>query len=195
MPTNETRTQAAPVTVDNFTRAERDMYFASCVKQAGGVGKFFHNREIVPIDQQTVVRANRDTLYSWADAGPVTVTLPMRPRLLFAGQAINQKEPHYNHRAGGAVIEVDSCNPISIREFLSGKILRNEFKSIRKRSVLREQICACFDASHSSGINFWRCSGDRDESKRRTQEVFNGNNPRQSHAKASHQSACKFRSD
>jgi hypothetical protein len=125
MPTNEPRTQAVPVTIDNFTRAEHDMYFASCAKQAGGVGKFFHNREIVPVDKQTVVRANRDTLYSWAafdlDAGPVTVTIPMCPRLLFAGQAINQQEPHYNHPAGGAVIEVDSYNLISIREFLSSK--------------------------------------------------------------------------
>lgn len=42
--------------------------------------KIFHYREVVPLDQQPVVRINRDTLYSVAvvdlDAGPVTVTLP-----------------------------------------------------------------------------------------------------------------------
>ena len=30
----------------------------------GGAGKFHHIREVVPIDHQTVIRANRDTLYS-----------------------------------------------------------------------------------------------------------------------------------
>jgi hypothetical protein len=68
-----------PVTPDNFDRAESDMYFSSTVKN-GGFGKFHHNREVMPIDKQAVIRANRDTLYSAAifdvDAGPVTVTMP-----------------------------------------------------------------------------------------------------------------------
>ena len=68
------------VTADNFTRAETDTYFANIVKSAGGVGKFFHRREIEPIEDQIVIRGNRDTIYSAAvfdlDAGPVTVTLP-----------------------------------------------------------------------------------------------------------------------
>ena len=68
------------VTADNFNRAETDLYFASAATEAGGVGKFFHRRDVMPVDKQTVVRANRDTLYSSAvfdlDAGPVTITLP-----------------------------------------------------------------------------------------------------------------------
>ena len=68
------------VTADNFNRAETDLYFASAANEAGGVGKFFHRRDVMPVDKQTVVRANRDTLYSSAvfdlDAGPVTITLP-----------------------------------------------------------------------------------------------------------------------
>jgi hypothetical protein len=69
-----------PVTADNFTRAETDTYFANIVKQAGGPGRFLHRRELEPIDNQLVIRGNRDTLYSAAvfdlDAGPVTITLP-----------------------------------------------------------------------------------------------------------------------
>jgi hypothetical protein len=69
-----------PVTVDNFNRAESDMYFASAIKLAGGIGKFDHRRDVMAINNQTVIRANRDTLYSAAvfdlNAGPVTVTLP-----------------------------------------------------------------------------------------------------------------------
>lgn len=68
-----------PVTVDNFARAETDRYFAMTIKRAG-LGRFFHWRELVPAGVQTVVRPNRDTLYSTAvfdlDAGPVSITLP-----------------------------------------------------------------------------------------------------------------------
>ena len=70
---------AIPVSTDNFVRAESDLYFAGIVKN-GGFGKFDHTREPAPIDKQTVIRLNRDTLYSSAvfdlDAGPVTITLP-----------------------------------------------------------------------------------------------------------------------
>ena len=70
---------SAPVTADNFIRAESDAVFTGLVAQ-GGFGKFYHNRELTPIDNHVVQRANRDTLYSTGvfdlDAGPVTITLP-----------------------------------------------------------------------------------------------------------------------
>jgi hypothetical protein len=66
-----------PVTVDNFVRAETDMYIALFVKR-GALGKFIHLREL-PLEN-TGVRPNRDTLYSQVvfdlDAGPATVTMP-----------------------------------------------------------------------------------------------------------------------
>jgi hypothetical protein len=68
------------VTPDNFNRAETDRYFWWTIKLAHGIGRFHHRRDIMPIDWQTVVRPNRDTLYSAAvfdlDAAPVTITLP-----------------------------------------------------------------------------------------------------------------------
>lgn len=84
------------VTVDNFTRAESDTYFAKFVKE-GGLGKFHHDRELAPLDNQTVIRLNRDTLYSFAmfdlDASPATVTLPDAGKRYMAIQVIN--EDHY----------------------------------------------------------------------------------------------------
>lgn len=69
-----------PVTVDNFTRAETDHYLAANAKTLGGLGRFQHSREPTAIDRQTVIRMNRDTLYSFAvfdlAAGPVTLSLP-----------------------------------------------------------------------------------------------------------------------
>jgi hypothetical protein len=68
-----------PVTADNFNRAESHLYFRNSIK-GGGAGKFHHVRVVLPIDHQTVIRGNRDTLYSSGvfdlDAGQLTVTLP-----------------------------------------------------------------------------------------------------------------------
>lgn len=85
----------APVTADNFPRAESDLYFAGIVKD-GGVGAFFHHREPAPIDNQAVIRLNRDTLYSAAvfdlDAGPVTVTLPDAGKRFMSMQIIDEDQ-------------------------------------------------------------------------------------------------------
>lgn len=86
-----------PVTVDNFNRAESDLYFAGLIKDSGGIGKFNHRREVASLDNQTVIRLNRDTLYSSAlfdlDAGPVTVTMPNPGKRFMSMQVINQD--HY----------------------------------------------------------------------------------------------------
>jgi hypothetical protein len=85
-----------PVTVDNFIRAESDLYMRNIVKD-GGFGKLLHRREPATIDNQTVIRLNRDTLYSSAvfdlDAGPVTITLPDAGKRFMSLMAIN--EDHY----------------------------------------------------------------------------------------------------
>ena len=87
---------AIPVGVDNFIRAESDLYMAGAYKD-GGLGKFFHHREPTVIDKQAVIRMNRDTLYSSAlfdlDAGPVTITLPDAGDRFMSMQVIS--EDHY----------------------------------------------------------------------------------------------------
>jgi hypothetical protein len=88
---------AVPVTVDNFVRAESDKYFGVIHRESGAVGKFLHRREPARIDEQTVIRLNRDTLYSSAlfdlDADPVTITLPDAGKRFMSMQVIN--EDHY----------------------------------------------------------------------------------------------------
>jgi len=66
------------VTVDNFVRAETDMTLSRYVKQEA-FGKFLHSRNPTPIDQQGVIRMNRDTLYSagiFDLTDPVTIIKP-----------------------------------------------------------------------------------------------------------------------
>ena len=84
------------VSPDNFIRAESDLYFGNVVKD-GGFGKFHHIRELSPIDNQLVIRQNRDTLYSAGvfdlDAGPVAITLPEAGDRFISLQVIT--EDHY----------------------------------------------------------------------------------------------------
>ena len=87
---------AMPVGIDNFARAESDLYMGNAVKD-GGFGKLHHNRAPADIDKQIVIRLNRDTLYSMGvfdlDAGPVTITLPDAGKRFMSAQVIN--EDHY----------------------------------------------------------------------------------------------------
>ena len=87
---------AVPVTVENFIRAESDLYLSAVALKENGFGKFEHYRELSPIDAQTVIRQNRDALYSAAvfdlDAGPVTITLPDAGKRFMSMQLISQDE-------------------------------------------------------------------------------------------------------
>ena len=70
---------AEHVDAGTFVRAETDRMFTDLQRDAGGVNRFQHNREPASVDRQTVVRMNRDTLYSFAVvdlAGGATLTLP-----------------------------------------------------------------------------------------------------------------------
>ncbi|MFT3815174.1 MAG: DUF1254 domain-containing protein [Acidovorax sp.] len=101
------------VTVENFTRAETDYYFAQRA-QVAGLGRFGHLRELTPVDHQRVIRMNRDTLYSSAvfdlDAGPATITLPDAGARYLSLHLLNQD--HYttaiHHGAGAYTLSRDS---------------------------------------------------------------------------------------
>jgi hypothetical protein len=100
-----TRSASTPVTVENFARAESDLYFGGIVRN-GGFGKFDHTREPAPLEAQTVIRLNRDTLYSSAvfdlSAGPVTITLPDAGKRFMSMQVFDEDQyTHAVHYAQG----------------------------------------------------------------------------------------------
>ncbi len=80
LPLTAIRAQAAPpVTIDTFVRAESDTAIRNIYNGVGGLGKFGHLRAPTPVDNQPVIRMNRDTLYSGAAVDlstPATVILP-----------------------------------------------------------------------------------------------------------------------
>ncbi|WP_363352978.1 DUF1254 domain-containing protein [Microbacterium sp. LMI12-1-1.1] len=84
------------VNVDDFARAETDRMFRDLQAQAGGVNRFVHNREPAAIDNQTVIRLNRDTLYSFAVvdlAAGATLTLPEHGDRYLSAMVVDQD--HY----------------------------------------------------------------------------------------------------
>jgi hypothetical protein len=103
---------AITVSIDNFARAETDRMFAGIQAGAGEINTFRHNREPAPIDEQTVIRLNRDTLYSFAivdiSAG-ARVTLPDAGDRYMSAMVVNND--HYVkaifHDAGTHELTVD----------------------------------------------------------------------------------------
>ena len=85
-----------PVTVENFIRAESDLYFTTIAVKEGRFGKIGHNRDVADVDNQTIVRLNRDTLYSSGifdlDAGPVTIKLPDTSDQFMSVQVISEDQ-------------------------------------------------------------------------------------------------------
>lgn len=134
-----------PVGVDNFIRAESDLYLGKMVA-TGSLGRFVHSREAVPIDAQNVVRMNRDTLYSSAvfdlDAGPVTITLPEAAGRFMSMAVIN--EDHYvpivSYGAGRRTLTKEAVGTryvfVAVRTFFDP----NDRKDLEKVHALQDAI-------------------------------------------------------
>jgi hypothetical protein len=86
-----------PVTPENYIRAETDRTFGNIVGLAGGVNRLYHIRNPTPLDKQTVIRMNQDTLYSGVivdTAKGATITLPkVQGRRFISAQVIDND--HY----------------------------------------------------------------------------------------------------
>lgn len=84
------------VNVDNFVRAETDRMIAAISARAGGINVLHHDRDFAPLDEQTVIRQNRDTFYTAAVVDisqGATLTLPDRGERYLSAMIINQD--HY----------------------------------------------------------------------------------------------------
>ena len=141
------------VTADNFNRAETDRYFSTVIRQAGGIGRFHHQREFMAVDRQSVIRANRDTLYSSAvfdlDAGPVTITMPDSRKRYMSMVVVDRDQyaPGVFHRAGKYTLERKQfgtryvmvairilVNPASPDDVRAGHSLQDAFEIAQKGS-------------------------------------------------------------
>lgn len=102
------------VTVDNFVRAETDRMFAALQAEAGRVNQVRHSRVPTPIEQQPVIRMNRDTLYSIGivdiSEGAV-VTVPDGGTRYVSTMVVNQD--HYINR----ILHEPGEHRLTVQEF------------------------------------------------------------------------------
>lgn len=102
-----------PVNVLNFNRAETDLMFSRLASNHG-VGNWNHTYEVTPLDDQPIIRQNRDTLYSVSIIdvrNDVTLTLPDTGNRYISAFVINQD--HY----GQAIIRKPGDHVLT-REFV-----------------------------------------------------------------------------
>jgi hypothetical protein len=99
---------------DNFVRAETNRMFAGLQAPAGGVNHWGHLRGLTPLNEQTVIRMNRDTLYSFAivdvTAG-ASVTVPDAGERYLSVMVVNQD--HFINR----IIHEPGTYPLTEDEF------------------------------------------------------------------------------
>jgi len=83
------------VTIDNYVRAETAAQFDRIIAMTGGVNKLRHFRQPTPIDKQSVIRMNRDTLYSFAVVDiskGATLVMPDSGKRYMSVMVVNEDE-------------------------------------------------------------------------------------------------------
>jgi hypothetical protein len=136
---------AVPVTVDNYNRAESDASFGSIVKR-GAFGKLAHSRNLKPLDEQGVVRPNRDTLYSEGvfdlDAGPVTITMPNAGKRYMSMQVIDQDDyvPAFYYGAGAYTLTKANVGTRYVLALIRILIDPNDPKDVEQVHALQDKI-------------------------------------------------------
>ena len=104
----------------NFARAETDRMFGVLLAQSGTVNTWLHNRLPTPLDNQPVIRMNRDTLYSMAVVDlrdGATVTLPDAGDRYVSAMVVNQD--HYINR----VLHAPGDHELSVDDFDSEHVV------------------------------------------------------------------------
>ena len=153
-------TASVTVTVDNFIRAESDLYMRGIVAQ-GGLGKILSRREPASIEHQTVIRLNRDTLYSSAvfdlDAGPVTITLPDPGDRYLALQVISEDHfvPHVFYGAGTHVLTADNVGTRYVVIAVRILVNPNDAGDLKKVHELQDAIAVDQQAPGTLDMPDW----------------------------------------
>jgi hypothetical protein len=151
-----------PVTVDTFVRAESDLYFGGILKDSGGaLGTFNHRRDVASIDHQTVIRLNRDTLYSSAlfdlEAGPVTITLPDAGTRFRSMQVIS--EDHYVpvvvYNAGAHTLTREQVGTRYAAVAIRTLVDPNDSKDVQQVHALQDAIKVELTAAGTFEVPHW----------------------------------------
>ena len=136
-------TQSVPVTWKNVVRAETDKMFKSYVAM-GAFGKFLHIPKPTPIDQQTVVRMNRDTIYSLGVfdlTEPVTITKPDTGKRFQSMQMVNEDEytPMVVYKPGKYTLTKDKIGTRYVFVIVRTLVDSEDPEDIKKVNAIQQQ--------------------------------------------------------
>ena len=142
--TTLSETRAVPVTWKNFVRAESDKMFSSYVKM-GAFGKFFHVPKPTPIDQQKVVRMNRDTIYSFAIfdlTTPVTITKADTGKRFQSMQVISEDQytPMVVYKPGKYTLTEDKIGTRYVFVVVRTLVDSEDPEDVKEVNAIQQQI-------------------------------------------------------
>ncbi|GAA4834359.1 DUF1214 domain-containing protein [Algivirga pacifica] len=136
--------EAMEVTPENYARAETDQTFTYYAKLAP-INTFFHYKKLTPLDNQGVVRMNRDCVYSGGlidTKGGATLTVPKMPDNRYMSVMLTDNDmyvPDIYHKAGTynlpedtrylfAVIRIQILDPDDSEELEMVNKLQEQFE-------------------------------------------------------------------
>ncbi|MCA9187113.1 MAG: DUF1254 domain-containing protein [Planctomycetales bacterium] len=129
----------------NYVRAESDMQFKDYAAKTGGIGKLLNLREVYSVKNQTTIRGNRDTLYSFGVydlTSPVTIIKPDSPDRFQSLLVIDQD--HYNpvlkNGAGEVTLSIDSVGTRYAMVFFRTFCDPNDPADMKKAYELQDAI-------------------------------------------------------
>ncbi len=133
------------VNVLNYARAETDMQFKGYAEKAGGVGKLNNFREVYSVKNQTTIRGNRDTLYSFGVydlASPVTIIKPDSPDRFQSLLVIDQNEynPVLKNGAGEVTLTIDNVGTRYAMVLFRTFVDPNSPEDMKKAHALQDAI-------------------------------------------------------
>ncbi len=139
-------TETVLVNVDNFARAETAAHFDRGLQMTGGkLNTFVHFRLPTPLDKQTIIRMNRDTLYSGAIVDiskGATLSIPETGDRYLSVMVIN--EDHYinnvYHKAGTYNLTVEEFDTPYVMVAIRILVDASDPVDIRKVNKIQDQI-------------------------------------------------------
>lgn len=150
-----------PVTAENFTRAETDLFFGISALKDGAFGKFLHRRNVMGVDDQFVVRGNRDTLYSVAvfdlDAGPVTITMPDPGQRFQALQIIDEDQyvPNVFYGKGSHTLTRKDIGTRYVGAAVRTLVDPNDAEDLKQATALQDAIVVKQESTGTFEIPNW----------------------------------------
>jgi hypothetical protein len=152
--------KATKVTLDTFVRAETDTYFRKSAASVGGIGFLHHSWAPASVEAQTVVRMNRDTLYSsgvFDLTTPLTLTFPDAGGRFMSLIAINQNHhvKHVTYEAGDHTLTAEKMGTRYIAVICRTFVDPNDPKDVATANALQRSIGVVQAAAGELDLPAW----------------------------------------